>query len=107
MAANHNISVANDFSPFPAGRFLADGKFSGERFRDEFLVPALREHDHVSINMDDVFGFGSSFLEEAFGGLVRIHGFTAHELRKALTLSGGVKSDRLLVWRFIDDAQVD
>ena len=35
------------------------------------LVEALRSNERVEIVFDDVAGFGSSFLEEAFGGLVR------------------------------------
>ena len=67
------ISIARDFSSSPSGRFPEDGPFSGERFRDEFLLPALKANDSVEVILDGVSGFGSSFLEEAFGGLVRIH----------------------------------
>jgi len=35
------------------------------------------------IDLDDVRGFGSSFLEEAFGGLVR-NGFGVEELKKRI-----------------------
>lgn len=65
------INVANDFSRYPAGRYLADGPFSGERFRDEFLRPVLNSNETATIELDGVRGYGSSFLEEAFGGLVR------------------------------------
>lgn len=66
-----NISVARDFSRFPAGRYYSDGPFSGERFRMEVLLPALKEAETVVVDLDGVSGYGSSFLEEAFGGLVR------------------------------------
>ncbi len=59
-----------DFSKFPGPRFSELGDFSGEDFRDNHLIPAL-EKDDVEVNLDGVFGYGSSFLEEAFGGLVR------------------------------------
>lgn len=65
------INVANDFSRYPAGRYKTDGPFSGERFRDEFLRPVLDANDKATIELDGVRGYGSSFLEEAFGGLVR------------------------------------
>lgn len=64
------IAIARDFSRFPAGRFREDGDASGAAFRD-MLVEALRSNERVEIVFDDVAGFGSSFLEEAFGGLVR------------------------------------
>ena len=65
------ITIAEDFSKFPAGRFREDGKASGAAFRDDLLVVALRDAEKVEVVFDGVAGFGSSFLEEAFGGLVR------------------------------------
>ena len=67
------INIARDFSPVPAGRFLADGPDSGERFRTDFLLPAFRAGDqNIEIEIDGTAGYGSSFLEEAFGGLIRV-----------------------------------
>lgn len=66
-----HINVAKDYSRFPAGRFRTDGPYSGERFRQEVLEPALNQADVIEVELDGVSGFGSSFLDEAFGGLVR------------------------------------
>lgn len=60
-----------DFSQFPGPRYIKLGPDSGELFRKKKLLPALLENDEVSVNLDGVAGYGSSFLEEAFGGLVR------------------------------------
>ncbi|MDX2102361.1 MAG: STAS-like domain-containing protein [Alphaproteobacteria bacterium] len=79
------LSIANDFSRFPAGRYKDDGPYSGEKFREEFLVPALRANEVVFVDLSGTKGFGSSFLEEAFGGLLRI-GFTKEEVVKKLRL---------------------
>lgn len=65
------ISIAKDFSRIPAGRFFTDGPYSGERFRKEQLEPPLRKGEDVEVVFDGARGYGSSFLEEAFGGLVR------------------------------------
>lgn len=65
------INIANEFSVFPVGRFYSDGPDSGERFRDELLEPALREHPSVRVEIGGTEGYGSSFLEEAFGGVIR------------------------------------
>lgn len=79
------ISVAEDFSRFPAGRFYTDGLFSGERFRTEILLPAIREGaSTILIDLDGTAGYGSSFLEEAFGGLVRECGIAADSLLRRL-----------------------
>jgi len=65
------IIKISEFSKYPGPRFKRLGPDSGEQFRDDVLIPAIREFGNVGINLDNVFGFGSSFLEEAFGGLVR------------------------------------
>lgn len=66
--------VISDFSETPSGRYRSDGPCSGEVFREEVLIPALEklaEKEILSIKIDGVEGYGSSFLEEAFGGVVR------------------------------------
>lgn len=68
------IDIARDFSKTPGGRYRSDSHFSAEAFRDDVLEPALKEHGAVEVHLDGAMGFGSSFLEEAFGGLVRKHG---------------------------------
>ena len=65
------IVVARDFTLYPSGRYASDGPWSGEIFRKKHLGPALLDNDIVTVVLDGVMGYGSSFLEEAFGGLVR------------------------------------
>lgn len=77
----HTIKIAEEFNKRPSGRYLTDGKFSGEAFRDTLLYPALEKLAQLSseqgesyqliIDFTGVTMTGSSFLEEAFGGLVR------------------------------------
>ncbi len=71
MEKTVTISIASAFSRVPAGRFRTDGPYSGERFRDDFLLPPLIDGQQVIVDFDGARGYGSSFLEEAFGGLVR------------------------------------
>ena len=89
---NHYISIADNFSQVPAGRYLVDGPYSGEYFRDAFLLPALRSANTnrttLTVNLDNTEGLGSSFLDEAFGGLVREHGYEPKELIKTIKLEG-------------------
>ncbi|WP_313158317.1 STAS-like domain-containing protein [Kluyvera cryocrescens] len=59
-----------DFTKYPGPRYITLGDFSGEEFRDSILIPEL-VNDDIIVNFDGVYGYGSSFLEEAFGGLVR------------------------------------
>lgn len=83
------IRIADDFSRVPAGRYRNDGPRSGEAFRRDHLAPALRDADKVVVRLDGVEGYGSSFLEEAFGGLVRVEGYTGEELRRSLIIETG------------------
>lgn len=73
-----------DFTKYPGGRYKRISKFSGEEYRDDILLPALKNNDMVVVEMDGVAGYGSSFLDELFGGVVRkmkwhsINDFDAH-----------------------------
>ncbi|PDT15581.1 DUF4325 domain-containing protein [Rhizobium sp. J15] len=82
------IDLAREFSPYPSGRFSGDGAHNGTRFRDEFLAPALSaaklSHQKVTVDIDGVRSFGSSFLEEAFAGLIRLRKFDRDEVREFL-----------------------
>ena len=60
-----------DFTLFPGPRYIKLGEYSGEWFREEVLMPAIKIDNHIIIDLDGVAGYGSSFLEEAFGGAVR------------------------------------
>lgn len=103
----HIIKIAEDFTKYPAGRFLSDGNFSGERFREDFLVPTLKEYDKVIIFLDGVKGYGSSFLEETFGGLIREKHFTKEEVHKKLEIQFEDKTLNTYeteIWDYIDDA---
>ncbi len=81
------INISKDFSMYPSGRFRSDGLFSGEAFREDFLLPALKEYDKVIIKLEGCFGYASSFLEEVFGGLIRLGYFTKEELKNKLDFS--------------------
>ncbi len=71
------IIISEDFTDTPGGREIQEGDFSGEQFREEILLQKYEEaedkNEKLCIDFDHCFGFGTSFLEEAFGGLVREH----------------------------------
>lgn len=73
----HEINIARDFSRAPGGRFKTDGEASGEDFRERFLEPLFKLQsglDKICIVLDGSYGYPTSFLEEAFGGLARKFG---------------------------------
>jgi hypothetical protein len=88
------IDIGAQFSDTPAGRFRGDGEYSGEAFRDDVLLPALRAGEVVEVILDNTEGFGSSFLEEAFGGLVRVHSMDKRDILSRLKF---VSEDRYLI----------
>ncbi len=95
-----------DFSPFPAGRYVTDGPYSGQAFRDNVLIPQLTENDLVQVDLNGAFGFGSSFLEEAFGGLVRVGKFSLKTLKEKLKINS--EDDPLVadeIWLYIESAR--
>jgi STAS-like domain of unknown function (DUF4325) len=87
------ISIAKDFHPAPAGRYLEDGPNSAQRFRDVVLEPKLRDAIKsgavLIVRFDGMFAVSSSFLEEAFGGLVRSKVFSLDQLKGHLRLEAG------------------
>ncbi|MDA8485873.1 STAS-like domain-containing protein [Pseudomonas resinovorans] len=100
-----SIVVTKRFSEYPAGRYRADGDFSGQVFREDLLVPALAKHDLVEIDLDGAMGYGSSFLEEAFGGLVREHKFSAEQLHRKLRFKSDEEPSLIQeIWIYIDGA---
>jgi 5'-deoxynucleotidase YfbR-like HD superfamily hydrolase len=70
------ISVAGNFTITPGGRFKVDGPFSGEEFREIWLEPLFQNDPpaKIIIDLDNVEGYSTAFLEETFGGLVRKFG---------------------------------
>lgn len=69
------INIAHDYSETPGARYISDGPFSGEAFRDKLLEPrylnCLSLGIKLIIDFDGGYGYPITFLEEAFGGLVR------------------------------------
>lgn len=80
------IKIGVDFTQTPIGRYRDDGPYSGQVFREDVLMPSLRENDKVIVDLAGVEGYGSSFLEEVFGGVIRSGEFTAEMLRDKLSI---------------------
>ncbi|HEY5411968.1 MAG TPA: STAS-like domain-containing protein [Caulobacteraceae bacterium] len=98
------LMVAKEFSPFLGGRYRRDGEFSGEEFRDDVLEPrartAIQKREPLRINFDGVAGMPTSFVEEAFGGLARMHpDWSVGELSNYVTIEAPRSP---LLWPFIE-----
>src|SRR5690242_3167734 len=103
------LSVARDFSRTPGSRYDSEGDFSGETFRRAILLPrveqALHERKQLLIDLDGTAGYGTSFLEEAFGGLVRENKIPPQALRSVLRFKS-TEEDYLVedILGYIDEA---
>lgn len=64
------IKISTQFTTSPGPRFIKDGPFSGELFREQHLVPLLKkETNTIIVDLDDTDGYAACFLQEAFGKL--------------------------------------
>jgi hypothetical protein len=101
------LNVARDFSPYPAGRYRTDGPFSGEAFRDMLKVKLAGEvlwSSQLTVELDGAMGYGSGFLEEAFGGLVRCERLPVAHLRDFIVLKSSDSSLVDEIWSYVEDA---
>lgn len=85
-----NISVG-EFSKTPYGRYDKDGKYNASAFRDTRLAPAFRNPEITRVNVfldtvEEGYEYGSSFLEEAFVGLVRECSISVEDVRRKLNI---------------------
>lgn len=88
ITLNQTIDIANDFTKFTGLRYerLTEG-VSGEKFRDEFLIPAIDKFGSITVILDGNIGeYLPSFLEECFGGLIRDKNYSFKEFKEIVTL---------------------
>lgn len=90
--AEMKINIAKEFSPTQAGRYPSEGPYSGQRFREEILAPALKsalakgDDERVEIDLDGSLFFSAAFLGEAFAALARDPEIPFDEARKILDI---------------------
>lgn len=80
-------NIAEQYTRNPGARYIKQGDFSGEDFREKVLEPFFKSYEEgnvLEINLDGLNGYPSSFLEEAFGGIARRYG--VEKVKKSLKL---------------------
>ena len=80
------IDIAQKFSDSPSGRYIEDGEYCGANFLHQYLLPNIHKYTKIILDFTNVLGYGSSFLEEAFGGLVRETGMSKEEFFKHIEI---------------------
>ena len=106
------INVAKEFSRTPFGRDEHDGPNNGTRFRKERLLPELRKNQGreavVTVDFNGIaLVIGSSFFEEAFGGLVRIEHYNKEELLRKLKIIARTPIYEIQIRKFISEADTE
>lgn len=99
------VNVAKQFTKLPGLRYIRLSKYSGEEFRQKFLIEPLKQGKTVIVELDGVRGYGSSFLEEAFGGTVRELDLDAEDALQRLQVETTMESWRLEVEEYIRTAK--
>ena len=84
------IMIKDIFSQTPGPRHIEEGDFSGQEFRKSILLPAIRNainmNEQLSVNLDGTAGYGTSFLEESFGGLIRVDHLSYEDITNSLRI---------------------
>lgn len=103
----YKILIYKDFSSTPFGRYVTDGPNSAERFRRECLVPAFSANQGpIEVDFNGIaLAIGPSFLEEAFGGLIRKEGIPKENVKKNLIVKSDMPFYKQQIAQFIDKAE--
>lgn len=72
------LKISKNFSTTPGPRLRKQGSFSGQQFREDILLAAIKnainKNEILILDLDGTAGYGPSFLEESIGGLIRVEG---------------------------------
>lgn len=84
------IKISTDYSVTPGPRYMKEGDNSGEKFRKNIFLPALKkainEKIKLIINLDGTAGYATSFLEETFGGLIRVENMDYNQIIRTIEI---------------------
>lgn len=82
------LKILTDYTRTPGPRYISEGPFSGEDFRQKVLGPkikvAISESKKLVVDIDGTAGYGTSFLEESFGGLIRVENIDYKDIMSCL-----------------------
>ncbi len=84
------LKISKEYTETPGGRYIKEGEYSGEDFRNNYLKPKIEEclktNETLIIDLDGGYGYSTGFLEESFGGLIRC-GLTKEDLNTITFIS--------------------
>jgi len=84
------VKIAKDYTRTPGPRYAKEGANSAEVFREtkfaKIVKDAIASNQDIVVDLDGAVGYGTSFLEEIFGGLIRQDNVSYDEFVKRLTI---------------------
>lgn len=85
------LNIAKEYTRCPGARYESEGDYSGERFRNEYLAPKLKEAIEAGVKLEVVLdgsaGYSTSFIEESFGGLIRTDHYTLQDVTEYIIIT--------------------
>ena len=103
------FKVVKEFSRTPSARVAKEGRFPGTDLRSKItplIRKALQDKKKFLIDLDGASGYGTSFLEEVFGGLIREEHFKYKELVSCLEIKTDEEPElEDEIWEYIKDAR--
>ena len=78
------LTIATDNTEYPGGRYSSDGEGNATDFREKHLIPMLEKNEPFVIDLNGIVSYPVSFIDEAFGGLVRMKRYSAEQLLKLM-----------------------
>ncbi len=107
MTYKRTIQIAKDFTETPTARYREDGRYSGQEFREDILeqkfIDARESNEKLLIDLDGGYGYATSFLEEAFGGLARK--YSPKEVQEVLVFKSDDEPELVVdIIEYINDA---
>lgn len=102
------FNVVKDFSRTPSARVAKEGKYPGTELRNK-ITPLIKQAIKLGvkfrIDLDGASGYGTSFLEEVFGGLIREEHFGYDDLKTCLSIKSDEEPELIEeIWEYINDA---
>ncbi len=103
--------IAVEFGRTPSARKDEEGKLSGMELRGilkPLIYQCINANEILVVDLDGTAGYGTSFLEEVFGGLIRIEGFSFRDLKQYVEFK--TDEDPELedeIWEYISDAEYE
>ena len=102
----YKYNFTKEYTRYPGGRLSTHGPYSGEEFREKVLLPLLKEHEKVEIDLNGAVGYGATFIDEAFGELGHIYGFE-EALNKVNFVCDDDPDLVKMIWEKIEKASKD